>query len=130
MGRYLMRRSTQAVVYLLAVLFGLPGLLALVFEVLVWAAGDGRAFSPLGQVWFQHDPFLPLIHTASLPLLGAIIERRVSPYLWDPLLVTILNWPSWLALLVVALFFLAISGVLVVSANWMGSARTRRFSLS
>ena len=38
------------------------------FLAAVLLAGDGRMSQPLGQVWFQHDPFAGIIGTASLPL--------------------------------------------------------------
>ena len=85
---------------------------AFVFMVGVVFAGDGRMRQSLGQVWFQHDPFVDIVDTASLPLLGAIIERKVHPFLWNPVATTILGWPSWTALLVVALVLLALGGII------------------
>lgn len=114
----MMRRLLNILIRLLAVIFALPGALALGFLVAVVLAGGGRATAPFGQVWFQNDPFQPFLHTASLPLFGAIIERRVSPFLWDPILTTILNWPSWVGLSVLAVIFL-----LIASLFWALSRR-------
>lgn len=75
-------------------------------------AGDGRAGQALGQVWYQNDPFTSVLHTASLPLLGAIVERRINPLLWDPVAVTWLNWPSGPALLTAAGLFFIVAGLL------------------
>ncbi len=96
---------------LLGLVLTLFGLLMLVFEVLVWIPDSSRAANSLGQTWFQYDPFAAFIGTDSLPLVGAIIERRLSPLIWDPFIVTILSWPSWIALLVVGLFCLVLGSL-------------------
>ncbi len=44
-------------------------------------------FMPLGQLWFDLDP-------ASLNLAQAIIERYVTPVLWDPVMVSALLAPA------------------------------------
>ncbi len=87
--------------------------MALIFEIMVWVPDGSRAYASLGQVWFQNDPFANLFNTPSLPLFGAIIERRISPALWDPFIVTILGWPSWMALLFIAVFFILFSSIFI-----------------
>jgi hypothetical protein len=75
------------------------GLAAFGFDITVLAAPGGLAGLPLGQVWFQHDPFLPLLHSPSIQLAQVVVERKLQwPELWNPGITTILNWPSWLAL--------------------------------
>ncbi len=103
----------KAISAVLGIITASFGALMLFFEVMVWFPDNSRAFSSLGQVWFQNDPFANILSTPSLPLFGAIIERRVSPTLWDPFLVTILAWPSWMALLFVAVFCLLLSSVFI-----------------
>lgn len=97
---------------LVGLIFFAIGAISLGFLVAVLAAGNGLASQALGQVWFQNDPFSAYVNTASLPLFGAIIERRIHPKLWDPVFLTILGWPSWLALLVLAIVFLGISVII------------------
>lgn len=116
-----MRRALAYFTYLVAAIVALPGVLALVFEVGVLGAGDGRASLPLGQVWFQHDPFLPVLHTASLPLFGAIVERKLNPGLWDPVIVNVLSWPSWIALVFLAFLFLALAALLAMTGRRIAS---------
>jgi len=101
----------KAISALFGIIISLFAALMLVFEIMVWIPDNSRAFSSLGQVWFQNDPFESLLSTPSLPLFGAIIERKVSPALWDPFLVTILAWPSWMALLFVAVFCMLLSSI-------------------
>ncbi len=103
-------KAISAVLGIVAAFFGA---MMLFFEIMVWFPDNSRAYSSLGQVWFQNDPFANLVGTPSLPLFGAIIERRVSPTLWDPYLVTILSWPSWMALLFVAVFCLLLSSIFI-----------------
>lgn len=94
---------------LVALAFLLASFVAAGFAVVVATAGDGRAQQSLGQVWFQHDPFVSYVGTPSLPLVGAIVERKIHPFLWNPIATKVLSWPSLSALLVVtgALLLLA-----------------------
>ena len=61
----------------------------------------GFVSTSLGEHWFK-------LHVASLNLLQAMVERYVSPKLWDPAIVTVLHMPAWLVLGVigVGLFYL------------------------
>ena len=67
----------------------------------------------LGQFWFEH-------HAVSLQITEAIISRyvdpcglivplRCEPFLWHPILVTVLGWPTALVLLLLTGFFLGIA---------------------
>jgi hypothetical protein len=61
-------------------------LLALALLVAVadlWAAGSLRA---LGAWWF-------LLHRDSLQLVQPALERHVAVWLWDPVMLTLLQWP-------------------------------------
>lgn len=82
-------------------------LLVLLLDLWRWWRSDAAALSlrPLGQVWFSLDP-------GSLNLVQAVIERYLLPFLWDPLLLTVLTWGATPVLAVIALFFL-----------WLGARR-------
>ena len=67
----------------------------------------------LGQFWFER-------HAASLQITEAVISRYVDPcglivplgcepFLWHPVLVTVLGWPTALVLLMLMGFFLGIA---------------------
>ena len=67
----------------------------------------------LGQFWFEQ-------HAASLQITEAVISRYVDPcglivplgcepFLWHPVLVTVLGWPTALVLLLLTGFFLGIA---------------------
>ena len=43
----------------------------------------------LGQHWYNLDP-------ASLNVSQAAVERYVHPVLWDPVIISILQTPSWI----------------------------------
>ncbi len=53
--------------------------------------GDGWEVSALGLRWFQ-------IHSPSLGFAQVVFQRfipAVGPWLWDPVIQTILLWPAW-----------------------------------
>ena len=61
--------------------------------------GDGRLAEPLGRVWYRDDVLAPILHSPSIQLFQVFFERKLGmPFLWDPGITTILNWPTWLAL--------------------------------
>lgn len=62
----------------------------------------------LGQHWYN-------LHPPSLNASQAGVERYVHPVLWDPVIISILQTPSWI--------ILAILGVLLY---WIGRRRLRR----
>lgn len=93
------------------VIFALGGM-ALVFEVIVLFAGDGRMNQVLGQVWFQHDPLLSTLGSPSIQLAQVVIERKLGLIsLWNPTITTVLNWPSWIALLTIAAVLILVGGI-------------------
>lgn len=50
-------------------------------------ANQEIVFAPLGQVLFQMFP-------ETFPILEPAIARHVSPFLWDPVILTVLLWPA------------------------------------
>ena len=67
----------------------------------------------LGQFWFEY-------HASSLQITEAIVSRYVDPcglivplgcepFLWHPVMVTVLGWPTALVLLLLTGFFLGIA---------------------
>lgn len=97
---------------IVGVAFGLIGLTMVVFEVMVWVPKPALATQPLGQVWFQNDPFFFILQSHSIQLAQVIAERKLQwPALWNPGVTTILNWPSWMALLVVGATCFIIGGI-------------------
>jgi len=107
-------RNILRAFFRLLALFSLAlGATAFGFFIAVLVAGNGLAGQVLGQVWYQNDPFTQFINTASLPLIGAIIERRIHPVLWDPVFLSILGLPSWMGLLVLTAFFVGLSLIIL-----------------
>lgn len=45
--------------------------------------------TPLGQTWFDLD-------SSSLNLAQALVQRYIHPSVWDPVIQTILQWPTFL----------------------------------
>jgi len=55
------------------------------------ARGEGFTMHAAGELWYR-------LHPDTLNMLQAGIQRNVWPYLWDPLIVTVLLWPALLVL--------------------------------
>jgi hypothetical protein len=77
----------------------LAGAAALVRDGLVWI--DTKHWAPiaLGQLWYQ-------LNRSSLNLVQAVVQRYIHPFLWDPIIVSLLL--SW------AFAVLMILGVLLL----------------
>ena len=91
--------------------FFLVGLAVLVRDVLVWIDTKNWAPIALGQLWFDLD-------RSSLNLVQAVVQRYVHPFLWDPIIVTILLCWAFAVLMVLGLVILALFG-------WRTRARAR-----
>ena len=80
----------------------LAGLSVLVRDVLVWV--DTKHWAPiaLGQLWFDLD-------RSSLNLVQAVVQRYIHPFLWDPIIVTVLLWWAFAVLMFLGLLILALS---------------------
>ena len=64
----------------------LAGAAVLVRDLLVWI--DTKHWAPLalGQLWYD-------LNRSSLNLVQAVVQRYIHPFLWDPIIVSILL--SW-----------------------------------
>ncbi len=84
-------------------LFFLAGLAVLARDVFIWV--DTKHWTPiaLGQLWFNLD-------RSSLNLVQAVVQRYIHPFLWDPIIVTVLLWWAFAVLMVLGLLILALSG--------------------
>jgi hypothetical protein len=71
-------------------------------------ASDALVTTPLGQTWFA-------LHPASLNAAQGMVESYTHPYLWDPVLVTVLLWPTF-----------AVGGVFGLVLMLLGRKRRRR----
>jgi hypothetical protein len=69
------------------------GFMALIYDGTKSIGGGALVFSPLGLFWNN-------VHTTSLQLLQAAVERHIEPrlgqWLWDPVILTVLTAPAWL----------------------------------
>lgn len=63
---------------------GLAGVLLLAVDLLETRGGALRA---VGQWWFR-------LHRDSLQIAQPAIERHVAPWLWDPVILTVLEAPA------------------------------------
>jgi hypothetical protein len=63
-------------------------LVAFVIDGTKTIAASAWVATPLGQYWFDFAP-------ASLNTAQAAVQRHVSPFLWDPVIQTLLTAPVW-----------------------------------
>jgi hypothetical protein len=84
-------------------IFFLAGVSVLVRDVLVWI--DTKHWAPiaLGQLWYDFN-------RSSLNLVQAVVQRYIHPFLWDPIIVTILLCWAFVVLMALGLLILALSG--------------------
>jgi len=101
------------VVRILAWLFLLATLVAAGAEVTT--SLQAGAWTPLqaGTLWFKANVY-------SLNLVQAIIQRYIHPAIWDPGIVTVLLWPTWVVTL--------IPGVVLMLISLLGKKEPRRRS--
>jgi len=94
-------------------LFILLGCLLLVATGVALVADIMRAIdvgqftlTPLGKTWFDLDD------SSSLNFSQAIIQRYVAPEIWDPGIITVLNWPTVYVAAGTGVFLLLVAGML------------------
>jgi|SRR6516225_8751690 hypothetical protein len=82
-------------------IFFLAGLSVLVRDTLVWI--DTKHWAPiaLGQLWFD-------LNRSSLNLVQAVVQRYIHPFLWDPIIVSILLCWAFAVLMVLGVLILAL----------------------
>ena len=64
------------------------------------AAGE-LSLTALGKTWYDID-------RESIGLAQSAVQRYVDPYLWDPVIQTVLGWPTFAVALVLGLLFVLI----------------------
>jgi hypothetical protein len=94
-------------------IFFLAGLAVLVRDVLVWINTGRWAPIALGQLWFDLD-------RSSLNLVQAVVQRYIHPFLWDPIIVTVLLWWAFAVFMVLGVLVLALAG------TWSRGTAARR----
>ncbi len=75
--------------------------IAMVVDGIKSIAATSLVLTPLGQGWFS-------LHPPSINLLQAIVERYTLPFLWDPVLLTVMLAPIWLVFGLLGALFLYI----------------------
>jgi hypothetical protein len=63
-------------------------LITLAYELSAYAQTGTYRVIPLGELWFN-------VHVASLNLIQAVVQRYLHPFLWDPIITAVLQWPAW-----------------------------------
>src|ERR1700680_3676647 len=86
----------------------LAGLAGLARDMFVWI--DTKHWAPiaLGQLWFD-------LNRSSLNLVQAVVQRYLHPFLWDPIIVTVLLWWAFAVLMVLGV--VVVPGVLILALS-------------
>ena len=84
LGAALWKPSLTDVGWLLSLL----AIAEFVYELVVGIEAGAWRMIPVGQIWFDLHPF-------SLNFVQAIVQRYIHPFVWDPVLATVLQWPAW-----------------------------------
>src|SRR6266571_1743368 len=79
----------------------LAGVARLGWDLLVWIKTGHWAPIALGQLWYELD-------RSSLNLVQAVIERYLHPFLWSPIIVSILLCWAFAVLMVLGVLILAV----------------------
>jgi hypothetical protein len=91
---------------LLGVWFLLLAMIAAVIDATKSLAGGGAwVVTPMGEQW-------KALNAQSLDAAKAWVTSTVGPYLWDPVITTILHAPTWV-----------VFGILGVLLYWLGQKR-------
>ena len=80
------------IVRLLSVVALLVAVAAGIQDIMLSWSAQQLVITPLGKAWFN-------LHASSLNGLQAGIQRYLSPELWDPWIITLLQWPAWAVLI-------------------------------
>ena len=79
----------------------LAGAAVFVRDLLVWV--DTKHWAPiaLGQLWYD-------LNRSSLNLVQAVVQRYIHPFLWDPIIVTVLLSWAFAVLMVLGVLLLVV----------------------
>ena len=74
------------------------------------------ASAPLGKLWYSYSPGSLQVSEAIISRFidpcGLIIALDCSPFLWHPIVATILGWPAALVLLALSIIFWLLSNMM------------------
>ena len=70
----------------------LAGVIIAIRDALIWYQTGTYPFTTGGELWFQ-------LHRDSLNLTQAVVQRYLTPEIWDPGIQTVLLWPAFVPLL-------------------------------
>ncbi len=79
----------------------LAGAAVLGRDALVWIRTKHWAPIALGQLWYE-------VNRSSLNLVQAVTQRYIHPFLWDPIIVTILLSWAFAVLMILGVLLLAV----------------------
>ena len=100
--------------YFLRIIAALAGLLA---AYAIWQdlTSSYSASAPLGQLWYLYSPTTlqasESIISRYIDPCGLIMALDCSPFLWHPIIATILGWPAALVMIALSIIFWWVGGL-------------------
>lgn len=99
--------------YFFRILAGLAGLVA-VYAMWQDLTSSYSASAPLGQLWYLHSPttlqVTESVISRYIDPCGLIAALGCSPFLWHPIIATVLGWPAALVMIGVSVLFWWVGG--------------------
>jgi hypothetical protein len=86
------RTTFDWVLTILGLAFIAVSILALGWDAQLSFAEAEPTFKPIGLYWYE-------LHVGSYNGIQVLLERYIWPPLWDPVLLSIIQWPVWVLFL-------------------------------
>ncbi len=86
-----MRSVVRGLGWLFALTLLLGAAVSVGLDALSWSQSGSWPWITVGELWHR-------LHSSSLQLTQAVVQRYVHPALWDPVILTVLLWPAVLVL--------------------------------
>ena len=82
------RRGVGRWLYPLGIMLLGLALITFIYDLMMALHSGSYRVIAAGELWFRLHPY-------GLNLSQAVIQRYLSPGLWDPVIVSLLQWPAW-----------------------------------
>ena len=82
-----MRSVLRGLGWLLAMTLLVGAAVSLGLDALSWAQSGSWSWITVGELWHR-------MHSSSLQITQAAVQRYLHPALWDPVILTVLLWPA------------------------------------
>ncbi|MDJ0893851.1 MAG: hypothetical protein QNJ92_01815 [Alphaproteobacteria bacterium] len=82
-----MRSVLRSLGWLLAIALLLGAAISVGLDTLSWWQSGSWPWITVGELWHR-------VHSSSLQITQAVVQRYIHPAIWDPIILTVLLWPA------------------------------------